>query len=129
MLKLHSLPYDLLLNIAQYLDLHDVHALQLVSPHLIAAKVLQKLGSEVALDHLEYGSFVQSPECLALTHGSNHNTELITDQKIYYRRARRCVILRPLGLFSESSHTLYYADAVPSLWRVFSGYQTSAQNN
>jgi hypothetical protein len=31
--NLHNLPYDLLLNIAQYLDLSDVHALQLVSVH------------------------------------------------------------------------------------------------
>jgi|HubBroStandDraft_6_1064221.scaffolds.fasta_scaffold3953246_1 hypothetical protein len=28
---LHNLPYDLLLNVAQYLDLKDVHALQVVS--------------------------------------------------------------------------------------------------
>jgi hypothetical protein len=28
---LSSLPYDLLLNVATYLDLHDIHALHLVS--------------------------------------------------------------------------------------------------
>jgi len=28
---LQTLPYDLLLNVAQYLDLQDVHALQIVS--------------------------------------------------------------------------------------------------
>lgn len=31
--NLQNLPYDLLLNIAQYVDLRDVHALQLVSVH------------------------------------------------------------------------------------------------
>lgn len=31
-ISLHSLPYDLLLNISQYLDLRDIHSLQLVSP-------------------------------------------------------------------------------------------------
>jgi len=31
MLNLQYLPYDLLLNITQYIDLPDVHALQLVS--------------------------------------------------------------------------------------------------
>ena len=31
---LGTLPYDLLLNIAFYLDLYDVHALHLVSPLL-----------------------------------------------------------------------------------------------
>jgi hypothetical protein len=31
--NLQNLPYDLLLNIAQYVDLRDVHALQLVSAH------------------------------------------------------------------------------------------------
>jgi hypothetical protein len=30
-MALHTLPYDLLLNIAHYLDLQDVHALHLVS--------------------------------------------------------------------------------------------------
>ena len=30
-MPLHNLPYDLLLNISQYLDLHDIYALQLVS--------------------------------------------------------------------------------------------------
>ena len=31
---LGTLPYDLLLNIAFYLDLYDIHALHLVSPLL-----------------------------------------------------------------------------------------------
>lgn len=31
-MSLNTLPYDLLLNVAQHLDLRDVHALQLVSP-------------------------------------------------------------------------------------------------
>ena len=31
---LGTLPYDLLLNIAFYLDLYDIHALHLVSPFL-----------------------------------------------------------------------------------------------
>jgi hypothetical protein len=31
--NLQNLPYDLLLNIAQYVDLRDIHALQLVSSH------------------------------------------------------------------------------------------------
>lgn len=30
-MPLHNLPYDLLLNVAQYLDLREIHALQLVS--------------------------------------------------------------------------------------------------
>lgn len=30
-MSLNTLPYDLLLNVASYLDLHDVHALHLVS--------------------------------------------------------------------------------------------------
>jgi len=32
---LSTLPYDLLLNIATYLDLRDVHALHLVSPFVV----------------------------------------------------------------------------------------------
>jgi len=32
---LGTLPYDLLLNIAFYLDLHDIHALHLVSPFFL----------------------------------------------------------------------------------------------
>ena len=39
MLTLHTLPYDLLLNIALYLNLRDVHALQLVSLIIFGAKV------------------------------------------------------------------------------------------
>ena len=35
---LGTLPYDLLLNIAFYLDLYDIHALHLVSP-LLASQI------------------------------------------------------------------------------------------
>lgn len=31
MISLATLPYDLLLNIARHLELHEIHALQLVS--------------------------------------------------------------------------------------------------
>jgi hypothetical protein len=45
-MPLHNLPYDLLLNISQYLDLHDIHILQLVSPAFVSDGNLRAIAKD-----------------------------------------------------------------------------------
>ncbi|KAF8655886.1 hypothetical protein AX16_002871 [Volvariella volvacea WC 439] len=72
---LNNLPYDLLLNIASYLDLYDIHALQLTSKNLYDFSTTRPVYRKLANDLLR--------RCRALPlKGFQRLTDLTTEQLI-----------------------------------------------
>ncbi|KAI9452804.1 hypothetical protein F5148DRAFT_496147 [Russula earlei] len=73
--SLQNIPYDLLLSIAQHLDLADIYALQLTCKHLRYAIRTRPVYRELAASLLR--------RCRALPlHGFNHISDLSTDQLV-----------------------------------------------
>ncbi|KAL0955539.1 hypothetical protein HGRIS_001775 [Hohenbuehelia grisea] len=109
-MSLHTLPYDLLLNIAYYLDLRDVHTLHLTCKSLFAFSTTRPVYRKLAHDLLR--------RCRALPlKGFQRLSDLTTDQLIRavnkatrYELAWRRRAPRPIRATSELGAHNHYMD-------------------
>ena len=102
-MALYNLPYDLLLNISQYLSVREIHALQLVS-HILGWCHTTNL--KIAPN-------------TAILSGPSRFYILITPLQ-FRRHAKLYMNSRSHGPSIENSHSLCLAVAVPYLWQVSS---------